>query len=454
MDEIKLEEITVYIFSPFSTFLYLNRDEIRFQGIDTIREKIIKKLNEKPIFFKKTNNQIIWVVEESEEFKLSKGVFAPPGKGNSFIMAKLVNEDKDKEGCCIEEAIENHFEEKALVFNDINFYFHEFGIAICSANVILTKDFGLEITELDDVSEKINDLFREYFQDFSYQLAEHYTRAIKELEIPTYEFDFFPRIDDVDKSKYFIPWTHRLYRIQDKELFKLENPGLPFQFLLTPSKRMDVKDLSIYDNRYIYFGWGLSLILESGDEDGFSQTKTPAHEYVRLIEIAQANWQNLDILADLVDVTTASFHEFFGKLKPRQIKKAIYEIREFNNALNRILDYYRGVKITFDTEKRILLDELNKRWLTAEMYDKLQEKLILIEELLNDLYNRQKERREEALNTIALLFTVFSVVEIIALIIDIFKPSLTPVSIVLIILAGTSIIAIAILFYLRFSGRE
>ena len=99
---------------------------------------------------------------------------------------------------------------------------------------------------------------------------------------------------------------------------------------------MDVKDLSIYENRYIYFGWGHSLILESGEIDGYSQTNTPADEYVRLIEIAQANWQNLDILADLVDVTTASFHEFFGKLKPRELKKAIYEIREFSNAIDRL----------------------------------------------------------------------------------------------------------------------
>ena len=118
------------------------------------------------------------------------------------------------------------------------------------------------------------------------------------------------------------------------------------------------------------------------------------------------------------------------------------------------MDSYRGVKITFDTEKRILLRELNERWLTPEMYDKLQEKMTLIEELLDDLYNRQKERREEALNTIVLLFTILSVIEIITIFVELFRPSLTPLSIVLIVLAGTTIIGTAILFYMRFSGRR
>ena len=105
MEEIRLVDIQEYIFSPFSTFIYLNRDEIRFRGIDNIREIIIKKLNENPISFEKFKMKVIWCVEESEEFKLSKGVFAPPGKGNSFVMAKLVNDDPKIKGCIIEEEI-------------------------------------------------------------------------------------------------------------------------------------------------------------------------------------------------------------------------------------------------------------------------------------------------------------------------------------------------------------
>ena len=80
--------------------------------------------------------------------------------------------------------------------------------------------------------------------------------------------------------------------------------------------------------------------------------------------------------------------------------------------------------------------------------------MTLIEELLGELYNRQKERREEALNVIALLFTILSVIEIIVIFVELFGPGLTPLSIALIVLAGTTIIGTAILFYLRFSGRR
>jgi hypothetical protein len=369
-------------------------------------------------------------------------------------MARLECKNPKENGVCITEKTHDLFPEQTLHFEDINFYFHEFGVSICSAKVNIKQKDGIKISEIDEISESLNGFFKDYFQKISYQLAKVYRKVIHELDIPSYQFDFFPQIENIDKEKHFIPWTHRVYHIQDDEIFHLENPGKPFQFLLTPSKKMDVQDLSIYDNRYIYFGWGHSLILQSNHQDGFSQTNCPVCDYVRLIEIAQANWSNLEILADLVDITHASFHDHYGKMRTKELSKRIDKIHVFKRALSRILDYYQGVKITFDTEKRILLKELNERWLTQNMYDKLLLRLNEIEALLEDLYDKEKERREEALNIIALLFTIISIVDIIAVIIDIINPSLGPLSIILIILGITFIVVLAIILFLKFGKRN
>jgi hypothetical protein len=139
-----------------------------------------------------------------------------------------------------------------------------------------------------------------------------------------------------------------------------------------------------------------------------------------------------------------------------ELQEAIDEIRLFNNGIDRILSYYSGVKITFDTEKRILLQELHERWLTEQMLENLHADLERIEELLDHLHERQKETREESLNTIALLFTIVGIVEILALGFDILSPVVTfhPFVQLLLIAVGTLLIAFAITLYLRMAGRN
>ncbi|MBD3190542.1 MAG: hypothetical protein GF308_07850 [Candidatus Heimdallarchaeota archaeon] len=454
MAEPTFNKITEYIFAPFNSFLFLNVDRLHFIGISNIREQIIQELNKEPLVLPDCNCQIEWCTEECEDFKKSKGVFTPPGQINSFIMARVVGETLEETDVPIKEAICNQFPEHSLAFQNVRFYFHEFGVSICSASIEITAEKQLSILQLDDISERLNEIYRDYFQIISFQLTQKYLAAIQALDIPYYQFEFFPNIEEVDRGKHFIPWTHRLYHIEDKTLFELENPGKPFQFLLTPSRQMGVEDLSIYDNRYIYFGWGHSIILTTGETSGYSQTNRPPYDYVRLIEIAQANWQCLDVLADLIDITIASFQEHYAVMGMKKIKQAITEIRDFNIAIDRVLSYFQGVKITFDTEKRILLDELHDRWLTNEMFMKLQERMTLIQEVLADLYNRQKEQREESLNTIVLIFTIFSVIEIIALIFDFFAVPLPSIIKFLVIVGGTLLTGLGIIIYIRYSGRE
>ena len=80
------------------------------------------------------------------------------------------------------------------------------------------------------------------------------------------------------RAKHFIPWTHRIYHIQDDTLFEMENPGEPFKALLTPSRKMDICDLSIYDNRWVYFGWGHSIVFTASAQGTATFRTDPADD--------------------------------------------------------------------------------------------------------------------------------------------------------------------------------
>jgi hypothetical protein len=433
----------------------LDDDQIVFGGMVNLREDLINELNEQPIEVDNAELDIEWCLEDSEDFKLSKGVFTPPGKENSFIMARIVNKTKGDNSFPITKDVAEIFPSGSLSYKDVKFYFQNCGVGTCSVRVELEKPEGLTIIDLEHASEEVNIYFKAYLEDICFELAKAYVQAVRKLHVPHHQFTYLPELEDVDKSTHFIPWTHRIYHINDDALFNMENPGEQFRKLMTPSRKMDVSDLSIYDNRYIYYGWGHSVIFTSSQVGGYSQTDRPVYDYVRLVEIAQAQWQFLDILRDIVTFSISSFHRHQREMGMNQLQEAIDEIRNFRNGMERILSDYKGVKITFDTEKRVLLKELHARWLTNSLLEALQNDMISIEELLDQLYQRQKEQREESLNVIALLFTIVGVIEVFALVIDILQLEILSNAFIQlsVIGIGTLITALLISLYLSRAGR-
>jgi hypothetical protein len=431
----------------------LDYDE--FIDLETdVRFDVLRELNQEELDIGLGDSSVKWSIEDSGDFKLSKGVFTPPGSETSFIMAELIHAPSGaskveiKEEPCIENI-------GPLSFESVRFYFYGSGVGTCSAIVRLQKEDGLSILELEEISEQVNTLYKSYFEEVCFVLTKSYCRAIENAGVKHHHFSVLPNVDDVDRSTHFIPWTHRIYHVEDETLFNMENPGEPFRFLLTPSRQMDVSDLSIYDNRYVYFGWGHSIIITSGFQDGFSQTARPVYDYVRTVEIAQAKWQFLDVLADIVKYSVSFFSRHQDTMGMSELSEAIRDIRNFDNGIDQILSEYRGVKITFDTEIRILLDELNERWLTDTLLGNLRANLDKLQDLLDQLYQRQKEQREEALNVIAFLFTVVGIIEVFALVIDIIQPDiqLTPFIQLITIVFGTLSVALLIMLYLRVASR-
>ncbi len=51
VEEYKTNVFTEYIFAPFNTFIYLNTDMIRLEGMGNVKRKLIDYLNKKEILF-------------------------------------------------------------------------------------------------------------------------------------------------------------------------------------------------------------------------------------------------------------------------------------------------------------------------------------------------------------------------------------------------------------------
>ena len=126
-------------------------------------------------------------------------------------------------------------------------------------------------------------------------------------------------------------------------------------------------------------------------------------------------------------------------------------MREFENGIYRVLEYTRGVKITFDTENRLLLKELNRRWLTGDMIHELTKRLDRIRESLDQLYQRQKGQQDESLNRIVLLFTILGIAEVFGVIFAILQVyDISPLIQLVVLGIGTIILATSVIMYFRF----
>ncbi|MBD3194198.1 MAG: hypothetical protein GF317_04030 [Candidatus Lokiarchaeota archaeon] len=437
----------------------MNIDEIRYEDNIHLQGKIIEKLNEINIKINSKDYGIKWGTEAADKLKISKGVFAPISKEDSFIMGYLVTDAEDPNSLPIEKRIANLFEPYSLKFTNVKFYIHAAGVAQCSVQVEIEREEKLSIVQIEQVSEDLNQLFKEFFEEICYQITLKYNKTVRELDVPMFDLEHLPdvlNITKAEKSSIILPWSHRIYHIHDKALFQLENPGDPFKFLLTPSKKMDIVDFSIYDNRYIYFGWGHSIVFTKDMDSGFSQTNSEPYEYVRLVEIAQVNWRSVEVLDEIMDTTITWFNLNIEDLDLKTIKTNIYDIRDFNLAIKRIIDNFRNVKITFDTEKRNLLRELHERWKTEELYENLDIKLDMIEDTLEDLYQRQKEKKDDSLNTIVLAFTIISLVDVFSAIFDIISTDVVLTSIfqIIVLISGVVALGLLIILYLRLSERK
>ena len=89
------------------------------------------------------------------------------------------------------------------------------------------------------------------------------------------------------------------------------------------------------------------------------------------------------------------------------------------------------------------------------MLESLLASLERMQNLLDQLYQRQKEQQEESLNTIALLFTILGITDVLAIFFDIISPDINfpPLIQFMTLIIGTLVMAFFIKVYLGYASR-
>ncbi|MTI67409.1 MAG: hypothetical protein FH753_12560 [Firmicutes bacterium] len=405
-DHYRLKEFDEYIFSPLDTNVFLKINEKDKTKLSHLRNDILKELNNECNSYDEYT--IKWGVEDNKKYKLAKGVFIPPGKDKSFVkgIVKTNNTisynyplDTDSEVNNIQCKVEK-----------IVFYIYEYGIGTISMKVNVSADKSITVEQMDQVSEFINNKFRKTLSNLCIFVRDTFKRITSNKEAAL-SLELFKR-NNRKLSRDCIPWTHRIYHINDNELLTSDKPGEFFRFLVTPSSQVDIHDFSIYDHRYIYFGWGHSIIITDEYDDGYEQTTVNIDYYIRLVEIAQAKWQCLNKVNSMVDSELLYFNSRFEDIKLKHIEQTIYEIQLFNTNINSILRSLDDLKITFDTEKRNLLKELNDRWHVDTLKENLLSSMDEIEKKLMYLRDRKISINDGRLNSILFILTIISSIEV------------------------------------------
>ncbi|MGY5860401.1 MAG: hypothetical protein RTU63_13605, partial [Candidatus Thorarchaeota archaeon] len=149
MSNLTFNRIEEYIFAPFNTFVYIDEDKLIFSQTEDIRRKLIDELNRESTHLEFRGQAIEWCLEDSEDFKLSKGVFSPPGTENSFVMAKVVDKKALDNPVPITEDVCKEFPADCLAYDQVRFYFQDCGVGTCSIRVDLNRDDGITILQLE-----------------------------------------------------------------------------------------------------------------------------------------------------------------------------------------------------------------------------------------------------------------------------------------------------------------
>lgn len=406
MSKYCLTEFEEYIFSPFDTNVFLELNEANLIQYNTLRNDVLNKLNNNYNIYE--NFSIKWEVEDNKKYKLAKGVFMSPGKNKSFIKGTIADSDLTE----FTYTIDNNTECKDVNFKveEAVFYIYEYGVGTISMSVNITSEIGVTVVEMDEVSEFINNKFRDKLLGPCKYIRDAFTTVIENKNLALSLDIFRHNRDMLDQN--CIPWTHRIYHVNDMELLEKENPGEIFRFLLTPSSQIDIYDFSIYDHRYIYFGWGHSVIITNGYDDDYEQTTLNIDHYVRIVEIAQAKWQCLNNVNRIVDLELLNFNSTIENIQLKNIENTIYEIQLFSTNINSILRALDDMKITFDTEKRNLLKELNERWFVDTLKEDLTSSISEIEKKLLFLRDRKISISDGRLNTILFILTIINSIEV------------------------------------------
>jgi len=317
-------------------------------------------------------------------------------------------------------------------------YFHSFGAGIISLKALIHWHQPCTLTDLSEVNTHLLAKLALLVEERLVELISVFSQEMQASQVPLYTTPF-PNLMPAAVHRDVLYWSHFVYTAQTANAANITNVAEWLAPLMMPIDQQGVSNMALKPNRYIYLGWGRSMICCSTDID--NQT---LHSYVRTLEIRDYLWKTL---YDLDRGLRNAILQSRSAQSQKQARKLANKLRSLDFRVKSILEELTPFKVTFDHEKIWLLQQLDNNWFTSDLIASVQSRLESFCEVYDYSEESTSQAREARLRSVLNLIGLVATTGTIVTIINYFDPfNQLPMPIRLLILAASLAVVIAIFF--------
>lgn len=292
-------------------------------------------------------------------------------------------------------------------------YFHTFSAGTLSLEVSFNWNKPYTQADLRAINSHLLEELAPLVEPQLEEIIQKFAMAVRQVACPLYTPPF-TNLLPVTFSRKLLYWSHFIYLLQVEDGEDIHEVTRWVEHLMMPIDDQKVHNMALKPHRYIYLGWGRSMICCAK-----SLPRKTIYSYVHMLETRNYLWKTLyDLDRGLRDALVEK-----RKLRTnREAHLLSYNLHELDFRIRDLLENIDTFKITFDHEKIWLAKQFDRNWLTSELIASLQSRL----QSFRDFYDyseevtrsQQQDRLQNILNLIAVFATTGAVIEIV----DFFDP--------------------------------
>lgn len=288
-------------------------------------------------------------------------------------------------------------------------YFHSFSAGIISIEAQLDWSQPYTLSDLRVVNDNLLTELAPLVETRLAELISIFSKAVNASKTLLYDPPFTDLMPSA-LNRNILYWSHFVYVIRNETTADLQASANWLNPLMMTMDQRPVENMAIKPDRYIYLGWGRSMICCLKTFNAKS-----IHSYVRILEIRNYLWKTLYDLDRGLRNAILRIRNVHTEREASRLEEAL---RVLDFKVKGVLEELDSYKMTFDHEKIWLIKQLDTNWLTQDLITSLESRLQSFCDFFdyaNETMRREQEKRvQRVLNLLGVIATAGAIVTIIA----------------------------------------